>query len=50
MARLTKKKIDYFIKDEKKATKEYHKYGLHDLEKDERRHAKFLLAKKKRQK
>ena len=48
MTKLTKKKIEYFIKDEKKATKEYHKYGLHNLEKDERSHAKFLTAKNKK--
>jgi len=43
--KLTKEKIAYFIKDEKKAVKEYHKYGLHNLEKDERKHKKFLLKK-----
>jgi len=46
MTKLTQKKISYFIKDEKKATKEYHKYGLHNLEKDERKHMKFLIKKR----
>jgi len=45
--RLSKKKLAYFIEDEKKATKEYHKYGLHNLEKDERKHMKFLKNKAK---
>jgi hypothetical protein len=45
--KLTKAKIKYFIKDEKKATKEYHKYGLHNLEKDERKHMNFLKKKVK---
>lgn len=43
--KLTKKKIKYFIKDERNAVKEYHKYGLHNLEKDERKHKSFLLKK-----
>ena len=48
--KLTKKKIDYFIKDEKHATKEYKAYGLKSLSKDEAGHAKFLkkLEKKKK--
>ena len=37
-----KKKILEFIKDEKAGAKEYHKYGFHNLEKDERKHKKFL--------
>jgi hypothetical protein len=45
MAKLTKKKLKYFIADEKKAVKEYHKYGLHTLEKDERKHMKYLKKK-----
>ena len=45
--KLTKKKIKYFISDEKKATKEYHKYGLHNLERDERKHKNFLIKKLK---
>jgi len=40
--KITKKKLNYFIADEKKATSEYHKYGFHNLEKDERKHGKFL--------
>lgn len=45
MAKLTKKKVKYFIKDEKMATKEYHRYGLHNLEKDERKHFRYLKKK-----
>jgi len=47
--KLSKAKLKYFIKDEKKAVKEYHKFGLHGLEKSERGHAKLLkgLLKKK---
>lgn len=45
--KLTKKKIKYFIKDEKKAAKEYHHYGLHNLAKDESKHRKFLKKKLK---
>ena len=40
--KLTKAKLKYFIKDEKKAVKEYHKFGLHGLERSERGHSKFL--------
>ena len=39
---LTKKKLEYFIKDEKKAVKEYKHYGLLNLAKDEAGHARFL--------
>lgn len=46
--KLTKKKLQYFIKDEKHAVKEYHHYGLHNLEKDERKHKKFLEKKLKK--
>jgi hypothetical protein len=44
--KLTKKKLAYFIADEKKAVREYHKYGLHNLEKDERKHEHWLMKKK----
>jgi hypothetical protein len=40
--KLTKKKVNYFIKDEKKASKEYHKYGFHSIAKDESRHEKYF--------
>jgi hypothetical protein len=43
----TKAKLKYFLKDEKKAVKEYHKYGLHNLEKDEAKHRRFLAKKLK---
>lgn len=42
MKKLTKRKLKSFIKDEMMATREYHKYGLHNLEKDERKHHEFL--------
>lgn len=42
MAKLSNKKIKEFIKDEEKGAKEYHKYGLHNLEKDEKKHKQFL--------
>jgi hypothetical protein len=45
VTKMSKKKLAYFIADEKKAQKEYHKYGLHNLEKDERKHMKFLQRK-----
>lgn len=40
---ITKKKLDYFIKDEKKAVKEYKKFGLKNLARDEAKHRIFLL-------
>ena len=43
--KLTPKKIKYFIKDERKAVKEYRKYGLPNLARDEAKHRKFLLKK-----
>jgi hypothetical protein len=46
--KLNKAKIKYFIKDEKKAIKDYHKYGLHNLAKDEAKHMKFLKKKLRR--
>ena len=45
--KLTPRKIAFFIKDEKKASKEYHKVGLHNLAKDEEKHYKFLKGLKK---
>lgn len=42
---LTRKKLRYFIADEKKAVKEYNKYGLHILAKDEAKHRRFLIKK-----
>lgn len=46
--KLTKAKAKYFLKDEKKASKEYKKYGLNKLAKSEARHAKFFKKKLKR--
>lgn len=43
--KLTCKKEKYFLKDEKKAAREYHEYGLHELEKDERKHKRFFQKK-----
>jgi len=40
--KLTKKKVDYFIADEKKASKEYHQYGFHTIARDETRHEKYF--------
>ena len=48
MSKLTKKKLRYFIADEKKAVKEYRKYGLGNLAKDEAKHRKFLMKKLKK--
>lgn len=42
------KKLKYFIKDEKHASKEYIKYGLPNLAKDERKHRRILLRKLKK--
>lgn len=39
---LTCKKIHYFMKDEKKASKEYKEYGLPKLAKQEDEHYKFF--------
>ncbi len=36
------KKLKYFIKDEKQASKEYRKYGLPNLAKDEAKHRRYL--------
>lgn len=40
--KLTEAKVKYFIKDEKKAVREYRKYGLTNLSKDEAGHKRFL--------
>lgn len=47
---ITKKKLIYLIKDEKKASKEYRKIGFPNLAKDESKHKKFLLNKLKKMK
>jgi hypothetical protein len=47
MPSLTRKKIKFFIKDEKQAAKEYHAYGLDNLAKDESKHKRFLAKKLK---
>jgi hypothetical protein len=44
MIKLTKTKAKYFLKDEQKAVKEYKKYGLISLAKDEAKHAKYLKS------
>lgn len=50
MAKLTKKKLKYFIMDEKKANKEYRKYGLPLLARDEAKHRRILIKKLKARK
>lgn len=45
MPKLTNAKMKYFLKDEKKANKEYTKYGLKSLAADEKRHANFFKKK-----
>ncbi len=42
MNKLTCKKIKYFIKDEKKASKEYGQLGLKKLSRQEGEHYKFF--------
>jgi len=41
--KLTEKKVKYLIKDERMATNEYHKLGLHNIEHDERKHKNYLI-------
>ena len=41
-SKITKKKVNYFISDEKKASKEYHKYGFHSIAKDEESHERYF--------
>lgn len=43
--RLTKQKLRYLIKDERKAAKEYRKLGLPCLAKDEAKHHRILTRK-----
>lgn len=46
--KISEKKLKYFIADEKKAVKEYKKYGFPNLAKDEAKHRRFLLKKLKK--
>lgn len=46
--KLSEKKRKYFIKDEKKAIREYRKAGLPNLAKDEAKHLKYLQGLKKK--
>jgi len=49
MKKLSRKKIQYFIKDERKAAKEYKRLGLPGLAKDEKKHMNFFkMLKRKR--
>jgi hypothetical protein len=43
MAKLTKAKIREFIKDEKIGARDYRKYGLSNLARDEARHRRILM-------
>lgn len=45
--KLTKKQIKEFIADEKKGIKEYKKFHLNKLAKDESKHLKYLKKKLK---
>lgn len=42
--KLTRKLVKYYMKDEKKASREYAKLKLKRLSKDEKRHYKFFKA------
>lgn len=46
--KLTRKKIKYFVRDEKKAVKEYRRYGLKKLARQEAEHKKYLIKRLKR--
>ena len=46
--KLSKKKLRYLIKDEKKASKEYRRYGLKGIAKDESKHRRMLERKYKK--
>jgi hypothetical protein len=46
--KLSKKKLRYLIKDEKKASKEYKKLGLKSIAKDESKHSRILSRKLKK--
>lgn len=48
MTKLSKKKLEYLIKDERAASKEYRKYGLPTLARDEARHRRILTRRLKR--
>jgi hypothetical protein len=48
MTKPSAKKLKYFIKDEKSASKEYRKYGLPTLARDEARHRRILTRRLKR--
>jgi rubrerythrin len=45
MTKLTKKKLRSLIKDEQKASKEYRRYGLTSIARDETRHSRSLKKK-----
>lgn len=47
MSKLTCNKVKEFIKDEKMGNREYRKYNLTNLAKDESKHKRFLLKKEK---
>jgi hypothetical protein len=40
--KITQKKLKSFLVDERKAVKEYKKYGFPSLARDEARHARFI--------
>ena len=46
--KLTNRKLNALIKDEKEASKEYRSLGLPTLAKDEAKHLKFLQAEKRK--
>jgi len=45
--KLTCKKIDYLIADERKASKEYHQLGFHTIAREEGKHAEYFKTIKK---
>jgi hypothetical protein len=48
--KLSTRKLNYFIKDEKEASKEYAKYGFKKLSEDEKKHQKFFEKLKEKRK
>lgn len=40
--KLTKRRLNYLIKDEKESAKEYRSYGLYSIAKDEAKHRRIL--------
>jgi hypothetical protein len=48
MTKMSEKKLKYFIKDEKHAAKEYRKYGLPHLARDESKHRRILMRRLKK--